>query len=147
MINGTKKRIAVVVLAVLFGSTSCTPDIVPEATTVEAPTPISRMFVGDYRVRYKEIKKANGDLLRFLPIGSTDMTMDGWMSETILTFTKDSLGIKQLMSQGWSEGSVTLKWENGIPKRVGCRWVESVSETHIAWYQDDDIIINYLEKL
>lgn len=150
MLNRTNKRITLVLLVALFGSTGCTPDIVPEeAATVEVPTPISKMFEGDYRVSYKEIQKANGNLQRFFPIGSADTTMSiyGWMSETVFTFTEDSLGIKQLMDQGWIEGSVTLKWENGVPKRVGCRWVASVSEAHIAWYQDDDIIINYLEKL
>ena len=125
---------------------SCTDEII-----VDEPTKfpqVENILDGEYRVTKKEHIKENGDTLIFYPTGSTDIdNIYGWISETRLNFTEDSLGISQLMDQGWSEGYVSLRWNNGVPIQVGCRFVESVSETHISWYQEDVIIKHYLEKL
>ena len=136
----------------LISLASCTSEIVTEessfsGTTTTTATP--KMYEGKYRVAYKERIDQNGNVERYFPIGSVDPNpeVDGWMSETIFTFTKDSLGISQLMQQGWQDGSVSLKWKSGVPTRVGCRWVESANEAQLSWYQDNLIIKNYLEKL
>jgi hypothetical protein len=135
-----------ILLMISLSVISCTDDIIDNEKT--EITPIDNILDGEYAVLKKEIIKDNGDTLLFYPMGSTNIdNITGWMSETKLIFTEDSLGIFQLVDQGWSEGYVILKWNNGLPIQVGCRLVESVSETHISWYQEDVIIKNYLEKL
>ena len=125
---------------------SCADEIIDNKKT-EIPQG-EKILDGDYAVLKKEHIKDNGDTLTFYPMGSDNtVNITGWMAETKLIFTEDSLGIAQLMDQGWSEGYVTLRWNNGVPIQVGCRWVESVSEKHISWYQNDMVIKYYLDKL
>ena len=135
----------------LISLASCTNEIITEESSFDNTTTTitPKMFKGKYRITYKEFIDQDGGIKKFFPVGSVDPNpeVDGWISESTLTFTNDSLIIAQLMNDGWDEGSVLLKWENGIPKRVGCRWVESANETQISWYQDDIIIKNHLEKL
>lgn len=112
---------------------------------VEQPT---RMFDGSYNVTYKVWIEPNGTEKLFVPIGTdiTNMNITGWMSPTKLVFTSDSLGIFQLMDQGWSDGYVDLEWVGDTPYRVGCHYVESADEVQISWYQDDVIIRWFLIK-
>ena len=157
MINRGAVRVPATIMVTLLvvtllGTSSCTPEIdlsnqaLLDKTSSES---IPKMFKGEYAVLYKEHISSDGKVQRFSPLGGADtsMVVHGQMSEMILTFTNDSLGISQLMNQGWIEGSVSLKWENEIPKRVGCRWVESANEGQLSWYQNDIIIRHYLEKL
>lgn len=68
------------------------------------------------------------------------MNITGWMAQTKLTFQGDSLNIAQLGNNGWVDGWVEMEWMNDKPLQVGCHYVQSVSENHIAWFQDDVII-------
>ena len=108
----------------------------------------SRILDGEYSVSYKVWEEPYGTKKYYYPIGTdvTGMPITGWMAETKLIFTDDSLGISQLMNEGWSEGYVSLEWMNGVPHRVGCHYVESVTSEQISWYQDDVIIRWYLVK-
>lgn len=139
--------------AVVFGLflMSCGTDIVTDEPMIigESNSAPTRLLSGSYQVSHKTHELADGTILYFAPMGSnaSPSEIDGWFSESTFTFTADSLVIAQLTSSGWSEGSVSVKWENGMPKRVGCRWVESVSENRISWWQNDVIITNYLIKM
>jgi len=102
----------------------------------------TRILNGTYEVESKVWIEADGTEKLFAPVGTdiTGMNITGWMSETELTFEGDSLNIAQLMDQGWFDGWVDVEWMNDVPHRVGCHYVHSVSEKHIAWFQDDVII-------
>ena len=104
-----------------------------------APT---RILNGTYIVESKVWIEPNGTEKLYVPLGTdiTGMKITGWMAQTKLTFQGDSLNIAQLMNEGWSEGWNKVEWVNNKPFRVGCHYVQSVSDTHIAWFQDDIII-------
>ncbi len=102
----------------------------------------TRILDGTYDVESKVWIKADGTEQLFVPIGTDigDLDITGWISESKLTFQGDSLNIALLMDQGWDDGWVDVEWMNDTPHRVGCHYVHSVSENHIAWFQDDVII-------
>ena len=102
----------------------------------------TRVLDGTYIVESKVWIEADGTEKLYAPIGTNTagMNITGWMAQTKLTFQGDSLNIAQLMNEGWSEGWNEVEWVNNKPFRVGCHYVQSVSDTHIAWFQDDDII-------
>ncbi len=102
----------------------------------------TRILDGTYDVESKVWIEADGTEQLFVPIGTDigDLDITGWMSESKLTFQGDSLNIALLMDQGWDDGWVDVEWMNDTPHRVGCHYVHSVSENHIAWFQDDVII-------
>ena len=102
----------------------------------------TRILDGTYEVESKVWIEADGTEKLFVPTGTdiTDLDITGWMPEGRLTFQGDSLNIAQLMDQGWDDGWVDVEWMNDTPHRVGCHYVHSVSEKHIAWFQDDVII-------
>lgn len=108
----------------------------------EKETLPTRILDGTYIVESKVWIKPNGTENLYVPLGTdiTGMKITGWMAQTKLTFQGDSLNIAQLMNEGWSEGWNDVEWMNDKPIRVGCHYVQSVSDTHIAWFQDDDII-------
>lgn len=107
-----------------------------------------KILWGEYEVMYKVHHYDNGKQVVFAHEGSAYWEeRDGQMPEMKLNFTQDKLFISQLMQQGWSEGDVSLKWNQCTPVKVGCRYVVEVSETMISWRQDDMVIINYLTKL
>ena len=133
---------------VMFGMfmMSCTTEIIPDTyESVPTATSVPKILEGDYEVAYKIHEAADGSTMLFSPHDVSER--DGAMAEMRLTFTSDSLYIAQLMSNGWSEGSVRLKWKNGIPTQVGCRKVVYATENEIHWMQNDVIIKNYLIKL
>lgn len=107
-----------------------------------------RILNGTYVVESKVWIEADGTEKLFVPLGTdiAGMNITGWMSQTKLTFQGDSLNIAQLMDQGWSDGWVDVKWMNDKPLQVGCHYIESVSENHIAWFQDDVVIKWFLIK-
>ena len=102
----------------------------------------TRILDGTYDVESKVWIEADGTEKLFVPIGTdiTELDITGWMSECKLTFQGDSLNIALLMDQGWDDGWVDVEWMKDVPHRVGCHYVHSVSEKHIAWFQDDVII-------
>ena len=102
----------------------------------------ARVLDGTYVVESKVWIEANGTEKLFVPIGTdiTGMNIAGWMAQTKLTFQGDSLNIAQLGNNGWVDGWVEMEWMNDKPLQVGCHYVQSVSEEHIAWFQDDVII-------
>lgn len=102
----------------------------------------TRILDGTYEVESKVWIEADGTEKLFVPTGTdiTDLDITGWMPEGRLTFQGDSLNIAQLMDQGWDDGWVDVEWMNDTPHRVGCHYVHSISEKHIAWFQDDVII-------
>ena len=106
-----------------------------------APT---RILDGTYIVESKVWIEPNGTEKLYVPLGTdiTGMNIAGWMAQTKLTFQGDSLNIAQLMNEGWKDGWVEMEWMNDKPLQVGCHYVESVSEVHIAWFQDD-VVIKY----
>ena len=106
----------------------------------------SNLLDGTYTVSYKVIIEPDGTEKIYAPIGSSMSGITGWMSETKLIFTDNSLGISQLCNEGWNTGYVKLERANYKPVRVGCHPVESVDETQISWYQDDIIIKHILIK-
>ena len=106
----------------------------------------SNLLDGTYTVSYKVIIEPDGTEKIYAPVGSSISGITGWMPETKLIFTDNSLGISQLMNEGWSTGYVKLERANYKPIRVGCHAVESVDETQISWYQDDIIIKHILVK-
>lgn len=112
---------------------SCEKEVIP-----------ARILDSTYIVESKVWIEANGTEKLFVPLGTdiTGMNITGWMAQTKLTFQDDSLNIAQLMDQGWSDGWVDVEWMNDKPLQVGCHYVHSVSEKHIAWFQDD-VIIKY----
>ena len=103
-----------------------------------------RILDGTYIVESKVWIEANGTEKLYVPLGTdiTGMSITGWMAQTKLTFQGDSLNIAQLMNEGWKDGWVEMEWMNNKPLQVGCHYVQSVSEEHIAWFQDD-VIIKY----
>jgi len=107
-----------------------------------------RILDGSYSVEYKVWEYPNGTKKYFYPNGTdvSNLPITGWMPQTQYTFIGDSLGMSQLMDQGWSEGYVDVEWVNNVPVRVGCHYIESVSDTQISWYQDDVIIRSILIK-
>ena len=125
---------------------SCTSDVIPESyNSVPTTSSVPRILNGEYEVSYKIHELADGTTRLF---SANDVSERfGQMAEMKMTFTSDSLVIAQLMSNGWTEGSVRVKWKNGIPTQVGCREVVYASENEIHWMQDDVIIKNYLIKL
>ena len=104
----------------------------------------ARILDGTYTVESKVWIEADGTEKLFVPLGTntTGMNITGWMAQTKLTFEGDSLNIAQLMDQGWKDGWNEVEWMNDKPLQVGCHYVQSVSEEHIAWFQDD-VIIKY----
>lgn len=108
----------------------------------------NKVLDGEYIVTCKIWEQPDGSRKYYYPIGTdvTGLPINGWMSETTLIFAGDSLGISQLMNEGWSTGYVELEWMNDKPYRVGCHYVESVSDTQISWYQDNIIIRNIMVK-
>jgi hypothetical protein len=112
---------------------SCEKDIQP-----------TRILDGTYIVESKVWIEADGTENLYVPIGTdvTGMNVKGRMVPTKLTFQGNSLNIAQLMNEGWKDGWVEMEWMNDKPFRVGCYYVESSSENHISWYQND-VIIKY----
>ena len=110
----------------------------------EKETQPVRILDGTYIVESKVWIEANGTEKLYVPLGTdiTGMNITGWMAQTKLTFQGDSLNIAQLMNEGWKDGWVEMEWMNDKPLQVGCHYVQSVSEEHIAWFQDD-VIIKY----
>lgn len=107
-----------------------------------------KILWGQYEVMYKVLHYDNGKRVVFAHEGSAHWEeRDGEMPPMKLNFTQDKLFISQLMLQGWSEGDVSLKWNQCAPVKVGCRYVVNVSESMISWRQDDMVVINYLTKL
>ena len=108
----------------------------------EKQTLPTRILDGTYIVESKVWIEPNGTEKLYVPLGTdiTGMNITGWMAQTKLTFQGDSINIAQLMNEGWSEGWNEVEWMNDKPIRVGCHYVQSVSDTHIAWFQDDVII-------
>ena len=125
VLYGLLTLIAILILA------SCEKQAVP-----------TRILDGTYIVESKVWIEPNGTEKLYVPLGTdiTGMKITGWMAQTKLTFQGDSLNIAQLMNEGWSEGWNKVEWINNKPSRVGCHYVHSVSDTHIAWFQDDIII-------
>ena len=121
----------VLLLLSVLSLISCEKEIIP-----------ARILDGTYDVESKVWIHSDGTEDLFIPIGTdiTDLDITGWMSESKLTFQGDSLNIALLMDQGWQDGWVDVEWKNDVPHRVGCHYVHSVSEEHIAWFQDDVII-------
>jgi hypothetical protein len=118
-------------IAISLIAMSCEKNVVPP-----------RLLDGTYSVSYKVHIQPDGTEKIYMPIGSdiTGMKISGWMSESKLVFTSDSLGISQLMNEGWVTNYVSLEWANNRPIRVGCHYVESADETQISWHQDNVII-------
>ena len=110
----------------------------------EKETQPVRILDGTYIVESKVWIEADGTEKLYVPLGTdiTGMNITGWMAQTKLTFQGDSLNIAQLMNEGWKDGWVEMEWMNDKPLQVGCHYVQSVSEEHIAWFQDD-VIIKY----
>ena len=110
----------------------------------EKETQPVRILDGTYVVESKVWIEADGTEKLYVPLGTniTGMNITGWMAQTKLTFQGDSLNIAQLGNNGWVDGWVEMEWMNDKPLQVGCHYVQSVSENHIAWFQDD-IIIKY----
>ena len=108
----------------------------------EKQTLPTRILDGTYIVESKVWIESNGTEKLYVPLGTdiTGMNITGWMAQTKLTFQGDSINIAQLMNEGWSEGWNEVEWMNDKPIRVGCHYVQSVSDKHIAWFQDDVII-------
>ena len=108
----------------------------------------TRTLNGTYSVAYKVWEYQDGTKKYYYPQGTnvTGLPITGWMAQTQYIFEGDSLGISQLMNEGWNTGYVELEWMNDKPFRVGCHYVESVSDTHIAWFQDNVIIKSILVK-
>ena len=130
-----------------FFMMSCTTDVnyqTQDSTSVGSLS-VPKILEGHYEVSYKIHESADGSTMLFSPHDVSER--DGAMAEMKLEFTADSLHISQLMSNGWVEGAVKLKWKNGIPTQVGCREVVYATENEIHWMQNDVIIKNYLIKL
>lgn len=136
---------------VLFGMfmMSCTTEIIPDTyESVPTATSAPNILDGDYEVAYKIHEAVDGSTMLFTYEDSPYWEeRDGQIAPMRLTFGADSLRISQLMSNGWTEGSVKLKWKNGIPTQVGCKEVVYSSENEIHWMQNDVIIKNFLIKL
>lgn len=119
-----------------------------EEQLVPENQPTEYLYDGMYEITKKVFIQSDGSEKHFFPT-DTDWSeeVDGWFAKTTINFTSDSLEINQLMSNGWSSGKVLLKWSNGIPTRVGCRYVETATESVLSWKQEDVIIENHLIKL
>jgi len=107
-----------------------------------------RILDGTYIVESKIWEYPDGTKKYYYPRGTdvTGLPITGWMAETKYIFFGDSLGISQLMNEGWNTGYVEVERVNNIPTRVGCHYVESVNDTQISWYQDDIIIRSIIVK-
>lgn len=141
---------------VLFGMfmMSCTTDMIPTeeyvindtTESVSAPTP--RVLNGLYQVDYVIHEYADGSTILATYEGSPYWEeRDAQMSQTTYEFKDNKLFIGQLMDNGWMYGDVSVKWKNGMPTRVGCKYVESATENFISWMQNDVLIKHYLTKL
>lgn len=106
-----------------------------------------KVLYGRYDVIYKDIIDADGTETHCVPIGRDGDIADAWMAPTILIFTEDSLGISQLMNEGWSTGYVELERINDIPSRVGCHPVTKANDYEITWRQGDQTIRYVLLKM
>lgn len=127
----------VLILTGLLMLASCEKEVVP-----------ARILDGEYSVAYKIWEYSDGTRKYYYPQGTdvTGLPITGWMAEAKYIFAGDSLGISQLMNEGWNTGYVEVEWTNTTPFQVGCHYVESVSDTQISWYQDNVIIRSILVK-
>ena len=119
----------------------------PSDSTYSVPCS-DKILWGEYEVLYKVHHYDNGQQVVYADANSAHWNeRDGEMPAMKLNFTQDKLFISQLMQQGWSEGDVSLKWNQCTPVQVGCRCVVEVSATMISWRQNNMVVINYLSKL
>jgi len=141
-----ERSVAWTVTQILYGILILTGLLI--LASCEKETVPTRILDGEYSVAYKIWEYSDGTRKYYYPLGTdvTGLPITGWMAETKYIFAGDSLGISQLMNEGWNTGYVEVEWANITPLQVGCHYVESVSDTQISWYQDNVIIRSILVK-
>lgn len=146
--NLTPTAMKKLILLIGLLAMSCTKTEIATEIVAVNEEPTWYLYEGMYEVTRMTFIQPDGTATNFFPANSDwSEEVDGWFPETTMSFSSDSLEFNQLMSNGWSSGKVLLKWSNGIPTRVGCRYVETATETILSWKQEDVIIENHLIKL
>lgn len=145
--NLTPTTMKNLILLIGLCAMSCTK-VEFEEQLVPENQPTEYLYDGMYEITKKVFIQSDGSEKHFFPT-DTDWheDVDGWFPKTLITFSEDSLFTQQLMTNGWSSGSVSVVWSNGVPTRIGCRYVETATESILSWKQEDVIIENHLIKL
>ena len=147
---------ALFILMFGFFMASCSTDAMPmedyisDDTSESVSVPIPKVLNGLYQVDYVIHEYADGSTLLATYEGSPYWEeRDAQMPQTTYEFSGNKLIIGQLMNEGWMYGDVSVDWKNGMPTRVGCKYVESATENFISWVQtsNDVLIKHYLTKL
>jgi hypothetical protein len=149
---------ALFVLVFSLFITSCntdeisTEDYVSYDNSESVSVPIPKVLNGLYQVDYVVHEYTDGSTLLFTYEDSPYWEeRDGQMAQTTYEFVGNKLIIGQLMNNGWKYGDVSVDWSNGMPTRVGCKYVDSATDNFISWVQvqtpNNVLIKHYLTKL
>lgn len=113
------------VFMVMFTSTSCTPDLVQEQSTV---------LTGVYEVDRVTITFEDGTESVFSSSANTTIAER-------LVFTETEVTWYMYQNDEWvDKGSNVLSYRDGQLIKIGCRPVVEYSDKHIIWEQDEWLV-------